>query len=111
MSAENVKKFYEAVSQDEKAKQRFNELNQKYQGVAMNAAKTDAILEQELLPLAKELGFEFTLAEIKAYGVEVEQMKSSCALSDSELEVVSGSDWCFVSAKIALRCTGYGYPS
>ena len=108
MSAENVKKFYEAVSQDEKAKQRFNELNQKYQGVAMNAARMDAILEQELLPLAKELGYEFTLTEIKAYGAEVQQTKLPCELNDSELEVVSGSDWCFVSAKIALRCTGYG---
>ncbi len=108
MSVENVENFYAAISQDETVKQRFNELNQKYQGVAMNAAKTDAILEQELLPLAKELGFEFTLAEIKAYGEEVQQAKLPCELNDSELEVVSGAGWCSAPSKIALRCTGYG---
>ena len=108
MSVENVENFYAAISQDETVKQRFNELNQKYLGVAMNAAKTDAILEQELLPLAKELGFEFTLAEIKAYGEEVQQAKLPCELNDSELEVVSGAGWCSAPSKIALRCTGYG---
>ena len=108
MSVENVENFYAAISQDETVKQRFNELNQKYQGVAMNAAKTDAILEQELLPLAKALGFEFTRAEIKAYGEEVQQAKLPCELNDSELEVVSGAGWCSAPSKIALRCTGYG---
>ena len=43
MSVENVENFYAAISQDETVKQRFNELNQKYQGVAMNAAKTGSV--------------------------------------------------------------------
>ena len=90
MSVENVENFYAAISQDETVKQRFNELNQKYQGVAMNAAKTDAILEQELLPLAKELGFEFTLAEIKAYGEEMQQASRNGELSVAELDIVAG---------------------
>jgi hypothetical protein len=76
----------------------------------MNAEKTDAILEQELLPLARELGYEFTLAEIKVYGAEMQQAKLHCELNDTELEVVSGGGeiWCFVAAMIASRCTGDG---
>ena len=85
MSVENVKKFYEALVQDKMIQQRFNELNQKYQGVTVDATKADAILEQDLLPLAKELGYEFTLTEIKAYGEEMKQAHMDGDLSDAEL--------------------------
>ncbi len=94
MSVENVKKFYEAVVQDKTIQQRFSELNQKYQGVAVDAAKADAIMEQELLPVAKELGYEFTLAEVKTYGEEMQQTKTNGELSDSELEAVAGGALC-----------------
>jgi len=36
VSVENVKKFYEALSQDEAMKQKFMELSQKYQGQQMD---------------------------------------------------------------------------
>ena len=51
MSIENVKKFYEAVSQDEALKQKFVELAQKYQGQPMDETKSMEIMEREGLSL------------------------------------------------------------
>ena len=93
MSVENAKKFYEALSQDEAMKQKFVELSQKYQGQQMDEAKAMATMEQEALPLAKQLGYEFSLDELKAYGEEMQQADMNRELSDSELEAVTGGGY------------------
>ena len=98
MSTENVKKFYEAVSQDKTLKQKFVELSQKYQGQPMDEAKRMSIFEQEALPLAAQRGYSFTMDDLKAYEDEMQQAKMGCELSDSELGAVSGGggdddDW------------------
>ena len=90
MSAENVKKFYEAVSRDEALKQKFIELSQKYQGQSMDEAKGMSILEQEALPIAKQLGYEFTIDDLKSYGEEMKQANMNCELSDEEMQAVAG---------------------
>ena len=54
MSVENVKKFYEAVSNDASLKQKFVELSQKYQGQPLDEVKALSIMELEALPLAAE---------------------------------------------------------
>ena len=114
MSVENVKKFYEALVQDKMIQQRFNELNQKYQGVTVDATKADAILEQDLLPLAKELGYEFTLAEIKAYGEEMKQAHMPQELSDAELQAVAGGGASLICVALGFNegfnhVHGFGY--
>ena len=66
MSVENVKKFYEAVSHDEAMKQKFVELSRKYQGEAVDEAKARALTEQEVLPLAAQMGYSFTMDDLNA---------------------------------------------
>ena len=90
MSVENVKKFYEAVSQDETLKQKFVELSQKYQGQQMDEAKGMSIFEQEALPLASQLGYSFSMDDLKAYGEEMKQADMNRELSDEEMEAVTG---------------------
>ena len=90
MSVENVKKFYEAVSQDESLKQKFVELSQKYQGEALGADKVAVVVEQEVLPLAAQAGYSFSLDDLKAYGEEMKQANINRELSDAELEAVTG---------------------
>lgn len=90
MSVENVKKFYEAVAQDSALKQKFVELSRKYQGQPMDEAKAIAIMEQETLPIAKQMGFSFSMEELKAYGIESEQKNTNRELSDTELATVAG---------------------
>jgi len=90
MSIENVKKFYEAVSQDESLKQEFTDLNRKYQGQPTDEAKVMSIFEQEALPLAKQMGYSFTMDDLKAYEEEMEQANMNRELSDEELQAVTG---------------------
>ncbi len=90
MSVENVKKFYEVLSQDESLKQKFVELSQKYQGQPMDEAKAMSLMEQEALPIAKQMGYSFTVDDWKAYGEEMQQAKMGLELSDTELAAVAG---------------------
>ncbi len=92
MSVENVKKFYEELSQDGSLKQKFVELSRKYQGQPMDEAKAMSLMEQELLPMAKQMGYSFTIDDLKAFGEEMKQENINRELSDAELAAVAGSD-------------------
>ena len=97
LSTENVRKFYEVVSQDEAMKQKFVELSQKHQGQPMDEAKAKLITEEEVLPMAKQMGYSFTMDDLNAYGEEMQQANMNRELSDSELKAVSGGyAICFV---------------
>lgn len=100
MSVENVKKFYEAVSKDELMKQKFVELSQKYQGQPMDEAKAMSVMEQEGLPMAAQMGYSFTMDDLKSFEQEMQQARTGCEMSDEELQAVagggvSGNSWCF----------------
>ena len=90
MSVGNVKKFYGVLSQDKEMQQKFIDLNQKYQGQSVDEAKSMAIMEEEGLPLAKKIGYDFTWDDLKAYGEEMQQVDMNRELSDEELAAVSG---------------------
>ena len=90
MSIENVKKFYECVAQDEAVKQKFAELAQKYQSEALDADKVAVVFEQEVLPLAAQIGYPFSLDDLKACGEEMQQANMNRELSDGEMEAVTG---------------------
>ena len=114
MSVENVKMFYEAVSKDEDLKQKFVELSQKYKGQPMDGAKTISVMEQEALPLAAQMGYSFSMDDLQAYEVEVQQAKMGCELSDEELQAVSGgnvlTDFCLfvgIDAETGGRVSGW----
>jgi bacteriocin-like protein len=92
MSVENVKKFYEAVSQDETLKQKFVELSQKHKGQPMDEAKAMSVMEQEALPIAAQMGYSFTMGDLKAYEVEMQQAKMNRELSDEEMQAVTGGN-------------------
>ena len=56
----------------------------------MDEAKMKAITEEEVLPLAKQMGYSFTMDDLKAYCEVMQQANVNCELSDSELEAVVG---------------------
>ena len=100
MSVENVKKFYEAVSKDELMKQKFVELSQKYQGQPMDEAKAMSVMEQEGLPMAAQMGYSFTMDDLKSFEQEMQQARTGCEMSDEELQAVAGGgahlNFCFI---------------
>ena len=105
MSVENVKKFYEAVSQDEAMQQKFMELSQKYQGQQMDEGQAMSVMEQEGLPMAAQMGYSFTMGELKAYGEEMKQAKMNCELSEEELQAVTGGGM-LICALIGIASSG-----
>ena len=104
MSVENVKKFYEALSQDEAMKQKFVELSQKYQGQPMDEVKAAAVMEQEGLLLAKQQGYSISMDDLKSYGKILNPAEMNGELSDEELQAVVGGT-------TEGRCAVLGYYS
>ena len=92
MSVENVKKFYEVLSQDKEMQQKFIDLNQKYQGQQIGEAKAMTLMEQEALPLAAQMGYSFTIDDVKSYEMAMQQAKFGSEMSDEELQAVSGGN-------------------
>ena len=89
MSKENAKLFYEELAKNEALHEKFEVIGKKYEGQTSDEVQMDLIYQNEILPIAKESGFEFTLAEFKEYKQEVTQPQSG-KLSDDELDNVAG---------------------
>ena len=89
MSKENAKLFYEELAKNEALQGKFEVIGKKYEGQKFDEVQMDLICQNEILPIAKESGFEFTLAELKEYKQEVTQPQSG-KLSDEELDAVAG---------------------
>ena len=109
MSIESVKKFYEVLSQDESLKQKFMELSQKYQNQPMEEAKYMSIMEKEALPLAAQMGYSFTMDDLKSYGEEMKQADMNRELSDEEMQAVVGGagDLCVILGVPANGTSGF----
>lgn len=90
MAKENIKKFYEAVAADEGLRNRLNDLNKPYQGETMDEEKKTELVEKLILPVAAEMGWAFSMEELRQYEEEIVQANSNRELDDQELEAVAG---------------------
>jgi len=99
MSKENAKLFYEELAKNEALHEKFEVIGKKYEGQKFDEVQRDLIYQNEILPIAKESGFAFTLAELKEYKQDVKQPQSG-KLSDEELEAVAGGA-CIIYSKVA----------
>lgn len=93
MSIENVRLFYEKLSQDPGLQDKFKLLAEKFAGRKPEESQFEAIVRQDLLPLAREAGFEFTPAELEAYRRELGR-SGAAELSEDELTAVVGGGAC-----------------
>ena len=84
MTKENIKAFFEALSQDEALQKALKEKELAYTG-----AKDDreTIVETIVIPVAKAAGYDFTLEELKEFE---KGMRPEGELNESELESVAG---------------------
>ena len=68
----------------------------------MDEVRALSIIEKEALPLAAQLGYSFTIDDVKSYELAMQQAKNGCEMSDEEMEAVTGGGW--------IRfCTFFGY--
>ncbi|MDR1364560.1 MAG: Nif11-like leader peptide family natural product precursor [Oscillospiraceae bacterium] len=96
MSKENVKKFYEALAKEEKLRKKLKDLNLNISG-GVSFSEKEQLFQDELIPFAKNAGYEFTLDELKNVEKEMSNF-SSKRLNDSDLQIAGG----FVGACIAI---------
>ena len=92
MSQEDVRKFYEAISGNEPLKARLMAIATRHGGRNLNQCQCDALWENELAPLAKSEGFDFTLQEVRAF--QAAHGSNVGRLSDDELDAVVGGSRC-----------------
>jgi predicted ribosomally synthesized peptide with nif11-like leader len=93
MSKENVKKFYEALAEDKALQAKSIAIGKKYEGQKLDEAQSNLIYQEELVPLAKDAGYDFTLAELKEYGA-ADKESGMREVSEEELAAVAGGSPC-----------------
>lgn len=76
--------FYKALQTDNKMKSKFKSLAKIVSRTEMNEVEAEAFIDNKVLPIAKEFGFNITFADLLAYEHSV------CELGDEELANVSG---------------------
>ncbi len=116
MSMENVRKFYEVLSQDTDLQQKFKEKSESLSGKwsgALEEEHLEDLFLKEILPIALEAGFEFSFQDLQEYSAE---SKKKSELMDEELDaVVGGNNICVcvlagggVFDDVMIGCSGYG---
>lgn len=88
MSQENLKRFNEAASRDESLKGKLAAIANRHGGQELDESQLYAVWEDEVLPLARSKGYDFTLEDVRelqaAKSVRVNQ------LTDDELNAIVG---------------------
>jgi len=96
MSKENIKLFYEALAKDKALQEKVNVISQKYVEQKTGDIQAEEIYNKELVPLAKEAGYDFSLAEFKEYAEETKK-PGMREVSEEELAGVAGGNCvCFL---------------
>ena len=67
MSKEKVAKFYELASQDTKLQSHLDEINKKFEDKKIEESLKRFIVEVEIIPLAKGVGFELDCEDIISF--------------------------------------------
>ena len=115
MAKENVKAFFEALTQEETLQQALKAKELAYTGVKEDR---EAVVKEVLIPVAKEAGYAFTLEEMKAFE---KGMYPEGELGEDELESVAGGltwgicvmfgigggDMCYVGGGTACFIAGF----
>ncbi len=92
MSKEDVSLFFDSMAKDEVLQARFKEANavilEKHTGDLTKKESLEAIFEEDIIPIVKEAGYDFSYNDLIAYS----EGKSEHALNDDELEAVTGGN-------------------
>ena len=84
MAKENVKKFLEELSTNKELQEKFLAAQKGYEA---EGKSEEEIFEDIVLPIAKEVGYEFTVSE---YHIVQREAMAEKGISEEELENVSG---------------------
>jgi hypothetical protein len=85
MSKENALRFMMNKDKDENLKSAYDAILNKYQRKNLSEDAWDGVLKEEIIPLAKKYGYDFTPEDLKQL-----QKPAEGKLSDEELDEVAG---------------------
>ena len=96
MSKEKVRHFYNSLAKESDLQRRLQERSARFaeelKGDVPEEERMEAFFLDAMLPVVREVGFDFSYADLKAYAEET----SAGELADEELAVVSGGgNGCF----------------
>ncbi len=92
MSQQNLMMFFEAMARDDSLRARFEAIGARHGHQEPDESVRDAVWGNEILPLARSEGFEFTLEDLKA--LQAAQGPKADKLTDDELDAVAGGGCC-----------------
>lgn len=96
MSKENVGRFLAFIQGNEEYKKKFECISNKYEGKKFTEKEKDKIILEEVIPIAKSIGYDFTVDEFHEVLKPVNR-----ELTDEELdEAVGGRGQIIVYEKI-----------
>jgi C-terminal processing protease CtpA/Prc len=102
MSKENAIRFLMMKDKDDSIKSAFNTITDKYAGRNLSEDERDKMLQEEIISLAKEYGYDFTPEDFKEL-----QKPDAYRLSDKELDGVTGGRGQFVHVSVSHGSTLY----
>jgi len=89
MSKENVKLFYETLVKDKALLSKLSTIGQKIYEQKIADGEKGPRMQKELVLLAEEAGFKFTISDLNDYAKDAEK-SSLQELSEDELAAVAG---------------------
>ena len=106
MATENIKAFFDALSQDEALQRALKEKELAYTGMK---EYRESVVTEVLIPVAKEAGYGFTLEDLKDFE---KGMRPQGELDEEELESVAGGTTIAVCMMLGVgggdQCTVVG---
>ena len=89
MAKENVRKFYTELAENKELQEKLKKAEKDFDG---DGSDKEAVVQEVLIPVAKEAGYDITVEDIRTYEREKAADKG---ISEEELENVSGgSGYC-----------------
>ena len=93
MSKENVRLFNEKVSADKALQGKLHAIDERHKGEELSDEQSMRIYEEDILPLARECGCDFSMEDLKEYTRDLSQ-SSPGELTEDELDAVAGGAIC-----------------
>lgn len=92
MSIQAIESFYIKIKKSESVQQELESIKKKLLNGRLSPLNAEEFIERGLIPLAKKLGFYFSLDDLMDYASKshAEMLKQTKLLSEKELEAVSG---------------------
>jgi len=93
-----IEGFFKALNENTELKRKFGEIRSKYRKIQLSKEESAEFLRKELIPFARNLGFNFNEIDY----IEYQREKEFEPLKDEELEMVSGGAGFFSAKTLGL---------